>query len=42
MRIAIDVTASIYEGTGVGTYYTNLLPKILALGKEHTIIPFGY
>lgn len=42
MRIAIDVTASIYEGTGVGTYYTNLVPKLLQWGEAHTFIPFGY
>lgn len=42
MKIAIDVTASIYEGTGVGTYYTSLVPKLLKWGEAHTIIPFGY
>ncbi|OGY18471.1 MAG: hypothetical protein A2900_03585 [Candidatus Chisholmbacteria bacterium RIFCSPLOWO2_01_FULL_50_28] len=42
MKIAIDVTATIYEGSGVGTYYRNLVPKLLLYGKEHTFIPFGY
>lgn len=42
MRIAIDVTASIYQGTGVASYYNNLIPKLLQLGKEQEFITFGY
>jgi glycosyltransferase involved in cell wall biosynthesis len=42
MKIAIDVTASIYKGTGVATYYNNLVPKLLEFSKSHEIITFGY
>lgn len=42
MRIAIDVTASMYQGSGVATYYKQLVPQLLQLGKEHEFITFGY
>lgn len=42
MRIAIDVTGSIYKGTGVATYYTSLIPKLLEIGGDHEFILFGY
>lgn len=42
MRIGIDVTASIYTGTGVATYYQLLIPELLRAGKEHEFILLGY
>ncbi len=42
MKIAIDVTASIYEGTGVATYYNNLIPRLLKRAPHHEFILFGY
>lgn len=42
MRIAIDVTASIYEGSGVATYYKNLIPRLLNIGTQHQFLLFGY
>jgi glycosyltransferase involved in cell wall biosynthesis len=42
MKIAIDVTGSIYEGSGVATYYRNLIPGLQNLNSRHQFIPFGY
>lgn len=42
MRIGIDVTASIYSGTGVATYYQSLVPRLLSLGKDHEFVLLGY
>lgn len=42
MKIAIDITASIYEGTGVATYYNNLIPAMLERNTKHRFILFGY
>ena len=42
MRIGIDVTASIYSGTGVTTYYQLLIPELLRIGKDHEFVLLGY
>lgn len=42
MKIAIDVTGSIYEGTGVATYYRNLVPLLQTIAEGHEILTFGY
>lgn len=42
MRIGIDVTASIYSGTGVATYCQQLVPELLRIGKKHEFVLFGY
>lgn len=42
MRIAIDVTASLYQGTGVATYYNNLIPKLLEYENGVSFILYGY
>lgn len=42
MRIGIDVTASIYSGTGVATYYQLLIPELLRIGKDHEFVLLGY
>lgn len=42
MKIAIDVTASIYQGSGIATYYNRLIPELLQLKTEHEFILFGY
>lgn len=42
MRIGIDVTASIYSGTGVATYYQSLIPELLRIGSKHEFVLLGY
>jgi len=42
MRIGIDVTASIYAGTGVASYYRELVPELLKQGKKHEFVLLGY
>lgn len=42
MRIGIDVTASIYIGTGVATYYRSLIPPLIDLGQDHEFVLLGY
>lgn len=42
MKIGIDVTASIYTGTGVGMYYQLLIPELLRIGASHQFVLFGY
>ena len=42
MRIGIDVTASIYHGTGVGSYYRLLVPELMKQGKNHEFVLLGY
>src|SRR3990167_899486 len=42
MRIGIDVTASIYQGTGVSSYYWELVPELIKLGREHEFVLLGY
>lgn len=42
MKIAIDITPTLYKGTGVATYYNNLIPELLKIGKSHNFILFGY
>jgi len=42
MKIAVDITASIYQGTGVATYYNNLVPELMKLRGDIDFIFFGY
>lgn len=42
MKIGIDVTASIYEGTGVASYYNSLVPELLRQGDKHEFVLLGY
>lgn len=42
LRIGIDVTASIYTGTGVASYYRELVPELLKQGKNHEFMLLGY
>lgn len=42
MKIGIDVTASIYSGTGIASYYQSLVPELLKQGKQHEFVLFGY
>lgn len=42
MKIGIDVTASIYHGTGVANYYRSLVPELLKIGKKHEFVFLGY
>lgn len=42
MRIGIDVTASIYPGTGVASYYRSLVPELVKQGKDCEFVLLGY
>lgn len=42
MKIGIDVTASIYGGTGVAGYYRSLIPELLKQGRAHEFVLLGY
>ncbi|MBI5357125.1 glycosyltransferase family 4 protein [Candidatus Collierbacteria bacterium] len=42
MRIGIDVTASIYSGTGVASYYRSLVPELIKQGKDCDFVLLGY
>lgn len=42
MRIGIDVTASIYSGTGVASYYRSLVPELIKQGKNCEFVLLGY
>lgn len=41
MRIAIDISQIVYEGTGVSRYVRNLTEHMIAEGTEHKFILFG-
>lgn len=41
MRIAIDISQIVYEGTGVATYTRNLVESLLRLDKKNEYILFG-
>jgi len=42
MKIGIDVTASIYSGTGVASYYRSLVPELIKQGKDCEFVLLGY
>ena len=42
MRIGIDVTAGIYSGTGVASYYRSLVPELIRQGKDCEFVLLGY
>jgi len=41
MKIGIDVSQVVYEGTGVGRYVRELIPAVIKLSPEDTFILFG-
>jgi len=41
MRIGIDISQIVYEGTGVATYVRNIVRSLLAHDKNNTYILFG-
>jgi glycosyltransferase involved in cell wall biosynthesis len=42
MKIAIDITPSIFQGSGIASYYNHLIPQLLKQGSNHEFILFGY
>lgn len=42
MKIGIDVTASIYSGTGVASYYRSLIPELIREGQDCEFVLLGY
>jgi glycosyltransferase involved in cell wall biosynthesis len=41
MRIGIDISQIVYEGTGVGTYVRKLVSELLAQDKRNDYVLFG-
>lgn len=41
MKIGIDISQIVYEGTGVATYTSNLVKNLLKVGKNDQFILFG-
>jgi len=41
MRIGIDVSQVVYEGTGVGRYIRELIPKLITMKPEYEFVLFG-
>ncbi|OGG34489.1 hypothetical protein A2363_04795 [Candidatus Gottesmanbacteria bacterium RIFOXYB1_FULL_47_11] len=41
MRIGIDISQIVYEGTGVGTYVRRMVEALLAIDTKNTYILFG-
>lgn len=41
MKIGIDISQIVYEGTGVGRYVTEMVRHLLAVDKENEYILFG-
>ena len=41
MRIGIDISQVVYEGTGVGRYVRELVPRVIAAYPEHSFILFA-
>ena len=42
LKIGIDVTASIYSGTGVASYYQSLVPELIKQGGDCDFVLLGY
>lgn len=42
LKIGIDVTAGIYSGTGVASYYRSLVPELIKQGKDCEFVLLGY
>lgn len=42
LKIGIDVTAGIYSGTGVASYYRSLVPELIRQGKDCEFVLLGY
>ncbi len=41
MRIGIDISQAVYEGTGVGRYVRELVPRVIAASPEHSFVLFA-
>lgn len=41
MRIGIDISQTVFEGTGVAAYVRNMVRSLVAVDKENTYILFG-
>lgn len=41
MRIGIDISQVVYEGTGVGRYVRELIPRVIAASPEHEFVLFA-
>lgn len=41
MRIGIDISQIVYEGTGVATYTRSLVKSLLEVGQNHDFVLFG-
>ncbi|MFH0749518.1 MAG: glycosyltransferase [Candidatus Gottesmanbacteria bacterium] len=41
MRIGIDISQAVYEGTGVGKYVRELIPRLIALAPQHDFVLFA-
>lgn len=41
MRIGIDISQIVYEGTGVGTYVRNIVAALVTLDKKNEYVLFG-
>lgn len=41
MKIGIDISQTVYEGTGVGTYYRKLTENLLQIDKKNEYVFFG-
>src|SRR3990167_5606855 len=42
LKIGVDVTAGIYSGTGVASYYRSLVPELIRQGKDCEFVLLGY
>lgn len=41
MRIGIDISQVVYEGTGVGRYVKELIPRVIAASPDDTFVLFA-
>ncbi len=41
MRVGIDISQAVYEGTGVGRYVRELVPRVIAASPEHSFVLFA-
>ena len=41
MRIGIDISQIVYEGTGVGTYVRRMVETLLSIDRKNTYVLFG-
>lgn len=41
MRIGIDISQAVYEGTGVGKYVRELIPRLIQFAPQHEFVLFA-